>query len=286
MKLVEFGKVDFTDRKNQHRVGTFTSKMLLEGTPGTPDNFAFRMVKTFTDFYSPRHKHNFDQIRFQLEGTFKFSRDGIMRPGTIAYFPEGTPYGPKTSSEDSLTVVLQFGGASGSGYLSDAEREHGVAELAKEGQFEGGIFHRNPDVPGKRNVDGFQAVWEHMRGRAMTYPAPRYGKPVFMEPDAFAWVPSGTEPGVSERPLGVFTERRFRLSFVRLDAGATHRLQDHAIYFSLSGEGASEQGDWRKYDTLYAETGEAASISATAPSEFLILGLPALEAKDGGRLAA
>jgi hypothetical protein len=286
MKLVEFDNIEFVGRKEQHRVGTFIQKMLLEGEPGTPGNFSFRMVRTFTDFYSPRHKHNFDQIRFQLEGTYKFARDGVMKPGTIAYFPEGTPYGPQTSSDESLTVVLQFGGASGGGYMSDGERARGVKELERVGRFEGGIFHRNPGQPGKKTLDGHQAVWEHVLGRPMTFPKPRYGKPVFMEPDAFAWMPSDAEPGVSERMLGVFTERRFRLGFVRLDAGATHRLQDHAIYFNLSGEGVSEQGDWRKHDTLYTETGEAASISATAPSEFLILGLPALEETRKERLAA
>ncbi len=286
MKLVDFDRVDFADRNNQHRVGTFTSKMLLEGESGTPGNFSFRMVRTYTDFYSPRHKHNFDQIRYQIEGSYKFSRDGVMRPGTIAYFPEGTPYGPQTSSEDSLTVVLQFGGASGNGYLSDAERDRGVAELARQGTFEGGIFRRNPGVPGKPNVDGFQAVWEHMRGREMTYPAPRYGKPVFIEPGAFAWMSSDAEPGVWERPLGMFTERQFRLSFIRLEPGARHRLAGDSIYFSLSGEGACDQGDWSKYDTLYAGIGDAATITAGAEAEFIVLGLPALEGVDQRRLAA
>jgi hypothetical protein len=30
------------------------------------------------DFASPRHRHNFDQFRFQLEGTMNFDRNGKM----------------------------------------------------------------------------------------------------------------------------------------------------------------------------------------------------------------
>jgi quercetin dioxygenase-like cupin family protein len=286
MKLVHFDELDFAGRENQHRVGTFIQKMLLVGEPDTPGNFSFRMVRTQTDFFSPRHKHNFDQIRYQLEGSFSFARDGVMHPGTIAYFPEGTLYGPQTSSEESLTVVLQFGGASGGGYMSDDARARGVRELERMGRFEGGIFHRNPGVPGKKNVDGHQAVWEHVMGRPMTFPKPRYGKPVFMEPDAFAWMPSRTEAGVAERSLGTFTERRFQLSFVRLEPGAVHRPRDHSIYFNLSGEGSSERGEWKKYDTVYVEPDETTRISATAASEFLLLGLPALEETPRRSLAA
>ena len=63
-----------------------------------------------------------------------------MTPGTIGYFPEGTPYGPQSSSVSSLTLVLQFGGASGNGYMTLEQLEAGTAELKTHGTFERGCF--------------------------------------------------------------------------------------------------------------------------------------------------
>ena len=54
-------------------------------------------------------------------------------PGMVGYFPEAVYYGPQ-SQDPSITcktIVLQFGGASGSGYLSRAEVHAGMKELAQ-----------------------------------------------------------------------------------------------------------------------------------------------------------
>ena len=39
------------------------------------------------DFSSPRHRHNFDQFRFQIEGTMNFDRNGKMTAGRLGLFP-------------------------------------------------------------------------------------------------------------------------------------------------------------------------------------------------------
>ena len=109
MKIVRLEDAPLEDVKDRPRDGKFMRRRLLEGVPGTPDNFHLQMVRTYGDFFSPRHHHNFDQVRFQIEGTFSFDRNGTMTPGTISYFPEAASYGPQSSGEDSLTVVLQFG---------------------------------------------------------------------------------------------------------------------------------------------------------------------------------
>ena len=120
--------------------GMFRHRTVAAGEPGTPGNFILEMVRTTDDFFSPRHRHNFDQFRYQLEGEFDFDRNGKMAPGIIGYFPEGTPYGPQSSSVSSLTLVLQFGGASGNGYMTQQQMEAGhkihvepriIAEVAK-----------------------------------------------------------------------------------------------------------------------------------------------------------
>src|SRR5262249_40413746 len=77
-----------------------------------------------------------------------------------------------------------------------------------EGEFKDGVFRRRADVEGKRNLDGYQAIWEHVNGRPMVYPKPRYPQPIFMDPANYEWVPVEAAPGVAEKLLGVFTERR------------------------------------------------------------------------------
>src|SRR5215813_12434664 len=115
--------------------------------------------------------------------------------------------------ETATTIVLQFGGCSGSGYLSRPEVKQGTDELKQFGTFDGGVYRRNPGLPGKRNVDGYQAIWEHVNRRPLQYPKPRYPGPVMMDAAHFNWVPSREHPGVEEKLLGVFTERRAATGF-------------------------------------------------------------------------
>jgi hypothetical protein len=274
MKIVYADQVKEKTRIFQHRQGTFIHRTLLEGVPGTPGNFILELVRTTDDFFSPRHKHNFDQFRYQVEGEFDFDRNGKMKPGIVGYFPEGTPYGPQASSVASLTLVMQFGGASGNGYMTEQQLERGTEELKQFGRFEKGVFRRNDDVEGKRNVDGYQAVWEHVNKRAMKYPEPRYHDPIMIEPSHFDWVPLGDARGVSEKMLGVFTERQTHLRQLRLDAGARYDARGRAAFFVLSGHGRVDGEPYRAHTTVFCDVGEDASFEAAGASEILVLGLP------------
>src|ERR1700730_11110956 len=138
MKIVQGDEIEWV-RGLEYRGGTFHFRNLMEGTAGTIDNFQVSIGRNDKDFVSPRHRHNFDQFRFQLEGDLDFARDGKMTPGTVGYFPEGAHYGPQTSEMTATTIVLQFGGASGSGYLAGPEVRRGMEELRKSGSFEGGV---------------------------------------------------------------------------------------------------------------------------------------------------
>ena len=114
-----------------------------------------------------------------------------------------------------MTLVLQFGGASGGGYLSRQETKQATNELKGLGTFDGGVYRRNEGVPGKRNLDGFQAIWEHVNQRPLQYPKPRYPQAIMMDAARYDWV-STEHPGVSEKLLGVFTERRAQARLLRL----------------------------------------------------------------------
>ena len=275
MKIVQGDQLEWK-RGLEHRGGTFHFRNLLEGEAGTIGNFQLSMGNNDKDFVSPRHRHNFEQFRFQLEGDLEFGRDGTMKPGMVGYFPEGAHYGPQTSQMDAMTIVLQFGGASGSGYLSRAEVLKGMQDLSKTGSFKDGIYRRNEGQPGKKNLDGYQAIWEHVHGRAMDYPKARYPMPLMMDEANFAWVPSREETGVSEKSLGVFTERRADAAIVRVAAGATHALRPRSIYFCKSGRGTMGEEPIRYCTTIHAAEDDSAAVTAQDELIFLRMGLPDL----------
>ena len=289
MKIVQAEDVPLL-RGLEHRGGTFHARRLMEGEPGTLDNFCLTLGQMGGDFFSPRHRHNFEQIRFQVEGTLDYDRDGKLSAGMVGYFPEGMRYGPQTQNPDEVpkTLVLQCGGASGSGYLSRDEIKAATDELQAFGAFENGVFRRNDDAPGKRNLDGFQAIWEHVHGRPMEFPEPRYPQPIMMNPASYAWLPVDGEPGVQEKPLGTFSECRTEAGFLKLDPGAVHQAGGRAIYFVVAGAGAVDGKPLTKHTTVLVESGERARLSATETTELFRVGLPRLDAllSRGGETAA
>lgn len=272
MKVIPIDSVPEV-KKNHPRAGLFMFRNIAKGVEGSPNNFSLEMVRTFTDFFSPRHKHNFDQFRFQLEGDFGFAKDGESTPGTVIYHPESAPYGPQTSSDESLTLVLQFGGAGGNGYMSAAEIDRGIEDLKQSGTFENGIYTRVDESGRKTNQDATEAVWEHVNGRDIEYVPPRYPGPIFMHRDNFDWTSVDGEPGVAMRLMGEFTERRTNVGFVRLDAGAHHELFGPRLYFCMSGEGESGGEAYGKYTTIHMAAGDTGTVSASGPSEFYFMGL-------------
>jgi hypothetical protein len=279
MKLVHADEVEWK-RGLQHRGGTFHYRHLLEGAAGTPGNFHLGIGQQDGDFASPRHRHNFDQFRFQIDGTMNFDRNGKMAPGTLGYFPEGAAYGPQSSEGRSVTAVLQFGGASGNGYLAPAEIAAGTEELKKFGRFEGGIFRRNDDVEGRRQSDAYQAIWEHAHGRRMDYPKPRYRDPIMVDPGNYQWLPIAGVPGASQKPLGTFTERNCSAVLIKLAPRANYRAPGRSVYLVLSGAGDLAEQPYRALTAMHLDSGETAQFVARETTELLRLVLPDLTGLD------
>jgi hypothetical protein len=284
MNIVHADEVEWK-RGLQHRGGTFHYRHLLNGTPGTLGNFQLDIGQLEGDFASPRHRHNFDQFRFQLEGTMNFDRNGKMAAGTFGYFPEGVAYGPQSSEGRSATAVLQFGGASGSGYLSRGQVQAGTEELKKFGRFEGGVFRRNDDVEGRRNTDAYQAIWEHVHGRRMDYPKPRYSDPIMVDPANYEWLVVTGMPGVSHKLLGTFTERQCAAALVRLARGAAYQAGSRGVHLMLSGSGVAQKAPFRRMTAFHLDDGETAEIVAREETEFLRLVLPDLAGLEAHRTA-
>jgi len=157
--------------------------------------------------------------------------------------------------------------------------------LSGQGEFKNGVFRRRGDVEGKRNMDGYQAIWEHANGKPMVYPTPRYSRPFLMDPAAYAWAPVAGAAGVSEKLLGVFTERRSSIRALKIESGHSYRLEGRAILIVFAGTGSVAGHDYRRFSVQFLEWDESAEILATDTTEALVLGMPDLRAMMGEHLA-
>jgi mannose-6-phosphate isomerase-like protein (cupin superfamily) len=277
MKIVQ-GDTLKADARSSHRGGIVSYLRLLDGETDRIDNFSLVLART-PGRYSPRHRHNFEQFRYQIEGTANYGRTGKLKPGMIGYFPEGVHYGPQTQADgDQLAMlVLQCGGASGAGYLGREGEVYWAEDLKKYGQFKDGVFKRNPGLPGKKNLDAFQAIWEHANQRPLVYPKARYDVPILMHPDGFDWVAVKGAAGVFEKTLGVFTERNTGASFIKIEAGASYATTGRRdIYFILSGSGSIGGEPLRKLTTIFLDKGDKASLTAKETIEIVHYRMPDL----------
>ncbi len=217
---VEWGKV------SGHRSGGIDFKCLLHGTPGTPDNFELSIVRTTGDYYTPRHRHNFDQVRLCLEGAMNYAPGKDLKAGTVGYFPEGTFYGPQSDTGVSIILLLQMGGSAGYGFMGYPQLTDGYKKLSGLGRFDGGIFTRHTADGRVVRQDGYEAIWEDVNGRAVQYPPPRYLDPVIIYPDSFGWLAT-RDPGFELKHMATFGERALNIGEIRATRGSRHQVDRH-----------------------------------------------------------
>src|SRR5579864_3641031 len=277
MKLVHGSAMEFQGGQEKHRGGGLATKLLLTGEENTPDNFRLTLGRDRGGHENPRHRHNFDQIRMSIQGTLSIADGFDLTEGQVGYFPEGTPYGPqKPATSERITLVLQFGGASLLGFISTRQMQEGYEDLARLGEFRGGVFYRQSGDE-QRQQDAFEAIWEHVCGRELIYPAPRYDTPILMTPANFEWIPENDNSGVDRKLLGSFTERGIRIEMLRLATGGSIKLgQPRALLlvFAISGPERTRGDAWARHSAWQIEAGETATIEATVPSELLTITLP------------
>ena len=273
---MKLGKFDANSWHKDHPTGIVVFQYCMVGEPQSPDNFMLVLGRQDGDFHMPRHRHNFDQIRLPLKGDMNIG-DGIkLKEGQVGYFPEGLPYGPqddplgKTPPGERLQLVLQFGGASGCGFMSMEQRLRARDELAQVGEFVGPNY-RHPN--GKLEW-GLNTIWQHVFGERLKYPMPRYPKVVIADPQRFNWIPLAH--GVLRKFLGSFTEREAWVEMVRVRAGAVWPSTNEArrLLFVMTGEGTVGTQALGTYDTIQAEAGELLEINAHSELELFVMGLP------------
>jgi hypothetical protein len=270
-----------TAHDDDHPTGALRQKYLFRGEAGSPDNFEFSLAQTTKRFEMIRHRHNFDQFRFTVRGDMSMGPDRVLREGCLGYFPEGAPYGPQDDGAGPVALVLQFGGASGYGYMTMPQYRQGRDSLRKQGRFDGAVYLRNEGEPGQRKKFSINAIWEESTGQRMLIPTPRYDKPIFINPEAFRWIPyrsaAGVVAGVARKALGTFSERETLAEMWRVQAGATLELHSHTanrLLFVLEGSASAAGKPIGRHFALRIVPGAVGRLAARNELTLLSFVLP------------
>ena len=248
---------------------------------GLPDvNLEFGYTLVPAGYFTPRHRHNFDQLRYTLEGTF-VTGHGDMPEGVAGYFPEGAYYGPQVQEQDARILILQFQGPSGEHFLSNEEANVTVNKLkAQGGKFEEGYYTAfKPD--GKRfNKDSYKAIWEELNGKKLVFPKPRYRTPVMMNVENFNWIAHRRRPGVEIKHLGSFCEYRSSMGFLRMAPGAYFERETHEdaeIRYLIEGSVDYNGRRWGKDTYFFIPPGATTeTLRCSDRATFFTIGLPML----------
>jgi len=260
------------------REGDLENRVLAEGNEGKPQNYSFECHTAMTDWSTPRHTHDFDQVRLFLEGEYIYGKNEIGPPGWVGFFPAGTYYGTQIRKKGSTVINCQFGGADGLGYASRRQRKAAADILRTRGKFEHGVFTYIDKHGQRHNQDGSEAITEQVFGRKVKYPTPRYHQPILMNPEGFKWIDLDSSPGVAAKWLGSFTEREARFGFVRIGAGATLKAGHHdapELLFLTKGSVRCRDGIYARHTAFSIEPSDGpVPIEAAEPTEFFRIHLP------------
>jgi hypothetical protein len=231
-------------------------------------------------YFTPRHRHNFDQIRYTLSG-IQSTGLGDLAAGEVGYFPEGSYYGPQKQEGECECLVLQFQGASGEHLLSNEEMNATYDKLiAAGGKFENGVYKGfRPDGTPK-NRDSYEAIWEEHEGRKLAFPPPRYRDPVMMLSKHYRYWPDRKRKGVEVKHLGTFSEARTGISFLRLAPGAElvpGEQEDAELRYCTGGAFSYDGKVWGKGAYMFVpNSARTQNLRAVEATEFFVITLPML----------
>jgi hypothetical protein len=260
-----------------HRDGGVEFCTLFTGEPGRPDNYMLSLVRVRTSYHAPPHRHNFDQVRFILDGKFGFGPQE-QEAGQVGYFCEGTVY-TQNGDGPSLTLLLQIANASRARYLSMQELDAANRSLLAKGtgRFDHGTYVSEADGKKSRR-DGFEAAWEHATGEKIRYSKPRYERPIIMEPEHFAAVPVTGSPGGRRKLLGTFSERELEIGFYEIDSAArldvTTLGHPQLLLYVTTGTGDVGGQTYGPGVGIRLRETERTTFVAREPTTLFYLGLP------------
>lgn len=275
MDIIHGSQMEYEGVPFAQRSGSIAFKRFFTGMADTPENYMFFLARQ-GEFYSPLHHHNFEQFRYCYRGSISLDPDNMLQEGELAYHPEGAFYGPQhdKNAEYKEVLLLQFGGASGQGYLNISDTVHLQDELKRKGSIEKGKFYPSH---GGEPQDAFEAMWELHTGHPLQYPKPRYNQVIIVKPENHAWIPVRAMSNVYRKHLGTFTECESRAEMLRLDAGSRFEIVAKGVtqlLFILSGEGEANGEAIQQESAIRLRAGQGLSLRASTTLDILMFVLP------------
>jgi hypothetical protein len=277
MDIVHGKELQFEELGLKHRGSGLAFKHLFLGEEDTPENYLFSIARQGT-FYSPIHRHTFDQFRYAYRGDVSIAPDLLLREGELCYHPEGVHYGPQNDEGGERDVlVLQFGGASGLGYLSFAQIAKGQEKLLEEGgRFDKGKYY---PADGGEPKDSYEALWETYSGRPLEYPAARYHSVIVSKAENYSWMPTGGQSNSFTRTLGIFTERQTKVDMIKIGAPGKIEIDEKnaiQLLFVLKGQGKANGTSLKVESAVRLLPGTRVLLSSEDGMELLRFVLPIL----------
>jgi len=105
MHVIDTAVIPWTLVSKSNRPGRVHRKLVHEGSVSPGVGYTADLVQYeggYGTFSAPRHKHNFDQIRYVVSGDPDFGHYQVASPGQSAFFPAGAAYGPETIEEAEI----------------------------------------------------------------------------------------------------------------------------------------------------------------------------------------
>jgi hypothetical protein len=271
VRSANFDAIEWKGHASHRTKAGVSMKRLLQGVPG-PTNYELTTVRAGEDYTTPRHRHNFEQFMYVIDGRWEFGvgDEGAATNGMLGWIPEGSYYGPQRLVAGSYVITLQFGGASGLGFLAYEEWYRAQSELSELGAFEAGKYVAADGSSGDGGQDAFEAIWEHVNGRKVEYPQPRYSRPFAINPDAFAWEAT---PYGARKSLGTFTERAWSIGIHRWDRAEAFGLGSGQATLAIL-LGGSAVVDGTAYPALSAfelQPGERVDVEGESGTTALVV---------------
>ena len=273
MHVIETAKIPWSLVSKANRPGRVHRKLVHEGEVSPGVGYTADLVRyegghgTFT---APRHKHNFDQIRYTVSGQPDFGHYQVSAQGQSVFFPAGAAYGPETIEEAEI-LLIQWG----EHWVSRAQHDETYAAMQKKGEFREGYYITVDADGNEHRADGRNAVWETFNQRKLVYPTPRYPQPVIMEPEGFAWRPIGG--GVSVKTLGRFTENDVYVAnyvWDKADGVLNLTPERTQLLWIIDGHLTVEGVVYEPATVIFSEFGEKTALVGTADAHAVVFGLP------------
>jgi len=256
-------------------------RRLFKGDPAKPGNFEMvllRSPRSDASIHFPRHRHDFDQVRLTLAGKPAWAPKREVPPGHVVYTAAGTFYGPYDRFADEEQLHIQFEGANHARFLDYDTLAQARREMAANGRFERGIYVTSDSGGRETKSDAHQAIMEYLSGQPMTYPEARYKDSIQINPDLFAWEPSGD--GVRARLLGTFTESLTSLAMIEVSDGARCEFppsEQTRLVFVMEGTGQAGSEAVEPWDGVLLAPGDTGPILGGQGLRLFVLTLPKAE---------